>query len=300
LPKENAKRSKESNDDDNNSAKVKKRVKLNKNEKNDFSCEIHSNSHAEIINLNIPSSLNLTIKDRSQELMTNINENDYENIINPITDTLLMSENFTLKIIASFINNSFKDELQRIQILTDQAKNRMRHGFISSENDDIPLEILYSLMYESVKDEVFTMGSLLHSIPAFAKLDINDFSCIIKNKVLPYTILKYHKLKINNECYSVFKNGLQCTRAIIDKMGNLQMNDLNFQISEMLNELNLNEKEFTALMTFVLSFPRNMNIKNLNSMIEFNQLVGKILANEVFASRRDKEFVIKMRKVRIT
>jgi hypothetical protein len=264
---------------------------------------LNAQNHESIESKKNLSSLNQVTSDTSSSIINNLNDNDYDDIIifnketsDPTIDTLLMG-NFTLSVIGSFINNTFKNDLNFVKLLTEQAYIKIRHGFVSFETNDITLEDIIPLLFDTLKYEVNVMSSVMRTIPEFSKLDSNDFSYIIKNKFLVYTILKYHKLKINSESYNLFTNGLQCTRAMMNKMGNVYINNMIFQISDMLNELNLNEKEFTALMTFVLSFPRNMNIKELNKLIEFNQLVGKILANEVFTSKRDQHHVAKIRNV---
>lgn len=218
--------------------------------------------------------------------------------LNPCTDNPLFNRNITIEIIASFMHNTTRSAQEKVQVLVNEAHNKINNGFILIDSSDIPLEIILTGFIETVKNEISCMTQLLRNLPVFCDFDSDDILSIIKNKFFNYAIIKYHGLKINNQNYFILKNGLQFTRENMNKVSGIDMINMKFKAYAILNELKLNQNELSALMIFLISYPKNLNhLKEINQLIQFSNLAGKVLAHELFQSKRNRDYIEKLRKV---
>lgn len=204
----------------------------------------------------------------------------------------ILNRDYTLEILANFIQNSFKNDMYYVKHLVNEACDRINRSYATiNTGEDIPNDKIKSIFFENVKIEIKFFTKLLRSIPVFNKLEYTDFFCIVQQKLFDYTVTKYHKLFINNENYFTFKNGLQNTRKrIIEVTGNELAYGI-FNIFNALNCLNLNEKEECVLIMYTISNPKYLNLKNNIELTKFHELISRTLANEFFLSKRSKEFV---------
>jgi hypothetical protein len=258
-------------------------------------------THSEQVNATTSKS----VTNEENPIDSSSSDDDYNDILlddnyalNPTINSPLMNSNITVEVIASFLHNSNRIDQERVQVLVNEAHNKINNGFVLFDSSDISIQTILSGLIETVKNEISCMTLLLRNLPVFSDFDSSDFSCIIKNKFFNYAIVKYHGLKINNENYFMLKNGLQYTRENMNKVSGVEMVNMKFKAYAIFNELKLNQNELSALMIFLISYPKNLNnLKDLDQLIQFNNLAGKVLAHELFLSKRNREFVEKLRKV---
>lgn len=257
--------------------------------------------------------INIQKKNREKKSKSTIKSQNYNEIkdeyddiiiinndpINPRSDSISMEHNFTLEIIGSFFLNSFEEEFHKANVMVDQAKAKISNGLVLFNSNDVPIEPILDGFYNTFKDLTSNMMTSLKTIPAFAQLDYSDFSTIIKNKFLNYSLILYSGTKINNENYFILNNGLQLTRLVMEKIIGVELCDINFEISKHFHSLEMNQREFSAFLAFIVSYPQYFfKIKETNKIVEFHQLAAKVLAHELFLSKRSILFAQNLTNVR--
>lgn len=218
-----------------------------------------------------------------------IEQNNDKSLVNP-----MMYNNYTLEVLSDFLLSSFKNDINQVNQQMNQAYFMIKQNITQIECIDKSL--IWSGLADSIKHHVKYFIDFARSIPLFNELDIKEFSKIIEEKLFEFCVIRDSKLFINNEFYLVFSNGVQYTRENATKLAGPELVNRMLQLKYEINNLNLNDRELSVLIVYVITDPKLLNLKN-NNFTKFHELICRVLANEFHTSKRSLTFLNNLQHV---
>jgi hypothetical protein len=260
-----------------------------------------------------PSKTNEYVINASVGLI-NTNENDDDCVENSDDKTKMkkqdkptlgledpcMNGRSTLETIADFAHSIYRKDTEHVKNLVLNAHNVINSGVIDYSRQEITHDMIWSGVCESIRDHVRCFIKITNDLPGFGEsICENDFPEFIDIKIYDYCILKNAILAINDEFYLILNNGIKYTRHVLAQLCGNEMAERTFLLYKSLSDMGLSDREYALLVPYALSIPSTNKLRENHKLCKINEIFGRALAQELFASKRSQLFVQKLYHVRI-
>lgn len=155
--------------------------------------------------------------------------------------------------------------------------------------------------YHLIKDEVwksycgeifsFTRKFIkyVQHIPGFSQFDSKDLSILIKERLFTIYGLVLTKLVIDGEFYLMMDSKVQSSRYLMEKVYSKEVSDMIFDLHARINTFNLNGKEISVLMAWLLVSEDIDEIYNKELLVHLRMYYSQVLTYEFNSNKRSQD-----------
>lgn len=273
-----------------------------------FDTMAHQDEQLRMNSVNNPKSTNLA----------------FTNIVNNLSPFNLMNVNINSKflhmymckthydpyfqVICSVLNDKiyqlYNEHVSKPNIIYNKLQKVLKQKAADGENyvqdPDFPLhngslELIWNGLIESLPEYVQSTFYFCKEMPGINELTQKDFSAILNNKLFEMFIIIHSKYFIDGESYLRLSNDTHYSRYWMNKVKGKKKTDATFELAEMLNEVQMTEKERALLLPLMMTTcecdDEYLILKDLN------EYYTRAILYEFDLNNRDESFIIKMSKI---